>query len=172
MLNEAWTWEHQAVVRARPVCGDSLLAESFQQIRKEALARRRDKEKLRDEVFNMRERMRQEHLKPDPGLFDIKQDRGGIVDIEFLVQYLVLLQSNEYNELAKWTDNVRILQTLAETKIIDNDTAHFLKEAYLTYRLTAHRLSLQEKPAKVEASRFADFREQVIKIWNAFLPAS
>jgi len=113
--------------------------------------------------------MRQEHLKPDPDLFDIKQDRGGIVDIEFLVQYLVLLQSNEYNELAKWTDNVRILQTLAETKIIDNDTAHFLKEAYLTYRLTAHRLSLQEKPAKVEVSRFADLREQVIKIWDTLI---
>ena len=172
MLNDAWTWEHQAIVRARPVCGDIVIAERFQQIRKEALARRRDKEKLRDEVINMRERMRKEHLKPDPGLFDIKQDTGGIVDIEFLVQYLVLLKSNEYNKLAKWTDNVRILQTLAETKIIDNYTAHFLKEAYLTYRLTAHRLSLQEKPAIVEASRFSDIRKQVIKIWNAFLEAS
>jgi glutamate-ammonia-ligase adenylyltransferase len=64
---------------------------------------------------------------------------------------------------------VRILQSLAETKIIDDYTAHFLKEAYLTYRLTAHRLSLQEKPAKVEASRFDSLREQVIKIWKAFL---
>ncbi|MDQ1329864.1 MAG: [glutamine synthetase] adenylyltransferase / [glutamine synthetase]-adenylyl-L-tyrosine, partial [Thermodesulfobacteriota bacterium] len=171
MLNEAWTWEHQAIVRARPVCGDSALAEKFQQIRKEALARRRDKEKLRDEVIKMREKMRKEHLKPDPGLFDIKQDSGGIVDIEFLVQYLVLLESNKHIELAKWTDNVRILQTLAETNIIDNYTAHFLKEAYLSYRLTAHRLSLQEKPAKVEASRFADLRKEVVKIWNAFLPA-
>ncbi len=169
LLNEAWTWEHQAIVRARPVCGDSVLAERFQQIRKEVLARYRDKEKLRDEVINMRERMRKEHLKPEKGVFDLKQDIGGIVDIEFVVQYLVLLKSSENIELTKWTDNVRILQSLAETKIIDDYTAHFLKEAYLTYRLTAHRLSLQEKPAKVEASRFADLREQVIKIWDTLI---
>ncbi|RPH50894.1 MAG: bifunctional [glutamate--ammonia ligase]-adenylyl-L-tyrosine phosphorylase/[glutamate--ammonia-ligase] adenylyltransferase [Desulfobacteraceae bacterium] len=169
MLNAAWTWEHQAIVRARPVCGDSALAGRFEQIRREALSRLRDREKLRDEVINMREKMRKEHLKPDPDLFDIKQDTGGIVDIEFLVQYLVLLKSNKHNELTKWTDNVRILQTLAETKIIDNYTAHFLKEAYLTYRLTAHRLSLQEKPAKVEASRFSNLREQVINIWDRLI---
>ncbi len=169
LLNEAWTWEHQAIVRARPVCGDIVLAERFQEIRKEALSRHRDKEKLLDEVITMRERMRKEHLKPEKGVFDLKQDAGGIVDIEFLVQYLVLLKSSEYIELTKWTDNVRILQTLAETKIIDNYTAHFLKEAYLTYRLTAHRLSLQEKPAKVEASRFTDLKEQVIKIWDTLI---
>ncbi len=169
LLNEAWTWEHQAIVRARPVCGDIVLAERFQQIRKEALARHRDKEKLRDEVITMRERMRKEHLKHEKGAFDLKQDAGGIVDIEFLVQYLVLLKSSEYIELTRWTDNVRILQTLAETKIIDDYTAHFLKEAYLTYRLNAHRLSLQEKPAKVEASRFTDLREQVVKIWDTLI---
>jgi glutamate-ammonia-ligase adenylyltransferase len=171
MLNEAWTWEHQAVVKARPICGDGILAEKFQQIRREALSRPRDKKKLRNEVLTMREKMRKEHLKPDPELFDLKQDRGGMVDIEFLVQYLVLLESNKHTELTKWTDNVRILQTLAESDIIDNYTAHFLKEAYLSYRLTAHRLSLQEKSAKVEAGRFRDIREHVIKIWNAFLPA-
>ncbi len=169
MLNEAWTWEHQAVVRARPVSGDDALSERFQQIRQEALARPRDKDKLKDEVLTMRERMRKEHLKAEPGVFDLKQDIGGIVDIEFLVQYLVLLKSSGHIELTKWTDNVRILQTLAETKIIDGDTAHFLKEAYLTYRLTAHRLSLQEKAAKVEDSRFIEIRERVKKIWDLLL---
>jgi [glutamine synthetase] adenylyltransferase / [glutamine synthetase]-adenylyl-L-tyrosine phosphorylase len=169
LMNEAWTWEHQAIVRARPVCGDAALAVRFEQIRKEALACRRDGERLRDEVVNMRERMRKEHLKPEKGVFDLKQDSGGIVDIEFIVQYLVLLKSADHIELTRWTDNVRILQTLAETKIIDDYTAHFLKEAYLTYRLTAHRLSLQEKPAKVEASRFSDLRKQVIKIRNALI---
>jgi len=169
LLNEAWTWEHQAIVRARPVCGDNALAERFQQIRKEVLACSRDKEKLRDEVITMRERMRKEHLKPENGIFDLKQDTGGIVDIEFIVQYLVLLKSGENIELTRWTDNVRILQSLAETKIIDDYTAHFLKEAYLTYRLNAHRLSLQEKSAKVEASRFGDLREKVIKIWDRLI---
>ncbi|MBU1181883.1 MAG: bifunctional [glutamate--ammonia ligase]-adenylyl-L-tyrosine phosphorylase/[glutamate--ammonia-ligase] adenylyltransferase [Proteobacteria bacterium] len=169
LLSEAWTWEHQAIVRARPVCGDSILAERFQQIRKEALARHRDKEKLRDEVITMRDRMRKEHLKPEKGVFDLKQDTGGIVDIEFLVQYLVLLKSSEHIELTKWTDNVRILQTLAETKIIDDYTAHFLKEAYLTYRLTAHRLSLQEKPARIEDGRFKELQDKVTKIWDTLI---
>lgn len=169
MLNEAWTWEHQAIVRARPVSGDNALAERFLQIRHEALARSRDKHKLRDEVTTMRERMRKEHLKAERGVFDLKQDVGGIVDIEFLVQYLVLLKSSEYNELTKWTDNVRILQTLSETKIIDDNSANFLKEAYLTYRLTAHRLSLQEKPAKVEEARFSEIREKVKEIWDTLI---
>jgi glutamate-ammonia-ligase adenylyltransferase len=169
LLNEAWTWEQQAIVRARPVYGDADLAARFEQIRKEALARRRDGGKLKNEVVSMRERMRKEHLKPEKGVFDIKQDTGGIVDIEFIVQYLVLLKSVDHIELTRWTDNVRILQSLAETKIIDDYTAHFLKEAYLTYRLTAHRLSLQEKPAKVEASRFSSLREKTIRIWNTFL---
>jgi len=169
LLNEAWTWEHQAIVRARPICGDADLAARFEQIRKEALARRRDRGRLKDEVVSMREKMRKEHLKPENGIFDIKQDTGGIVDIEFIVQYLVLLKSVDNIELTGWTDNVRILQTLAETKIIDDYTAHFLKEAYLTYRLTAHRLSLQEKPAKVEASRFSDLRKHVIKTWNILI---
>lgn len=169
MLNEAWTWEHQAIVRARPVSGDNALAERFQQIRQEALARPRDKHKLRDEVLTMRERMRKERLRAEQDVFDLKQDAGGIVDIEFLVQYLVLLKSSRHSELTKWTDNVRILQTLAETKIIDDKTAHFLKEAYLTYRLTAHRLSLQEKPAKVEETRFSNIREQVKEIWKSLI---
>lgn len=169
MLNDAWTWEHQAIVRARPVSGDNALAERFQQIRQEVLSRPRDKDKLRKEVIEMRERMRKEHLKAEEGMFDIKQDVGGVVDIEFLVQYLVLLKSSEFSELTKWSDNVRILQTLAETKIIDDKTAHFLKEAYLTYRLTSHRMSLQEKPAKVEEARYSETREQVKKIWNSLL---
>ncbi|MBU1056608.1 MAG: bifunctional [glutamate--ammonia ligase]-adenylyl-L-tyrosine phosphorylase/[glutamate--ammonia-ligase] adenylyltransferase [Proteobacteria bacterium] len=169
MLNESWTWEHQAIVRARHVGGDNSLAERFQQIRQEVLSRPRDKEKLRKEVTEMRERMRKEHLKVEEGMFDLKQDTGGIVDIEFLVQYLVLLKSSEFIELTKWTDNVRILQTLAETKIIDENTAHFLKEAYLTYRLTSHRLGLQEKAAKVEESLFTDIREQVKTIWDSLI---
>jgi glutamate-ammonia-ligase adenylyltransferase len=169
MLNEAWTWEHQAIVRARPVCGDKVLAERFLQIRQQTLSTPRNNDKLRLEVINMRDRMRKEHLKPEKGVFDLKQDIGGIVDIEFLVQYLVLLKSSEHIELTKWTDNVRILQTLAETKIIDDYTAHFLKEAYLTYRLTAHRLSLQEKPARIEDGRFRELQKKVTKIWDTLI---
>jgi len=168
-VEKAWTWEHQALVKARAVSGDINLARYFEQIRKEVLTLSRSKTRLQQEVRDMRERMRKELLSPEPGFFDLKQDKGGMVDIEFIVQYLVLLKSSEYNELARWTDIVRLLETLIETKIVDDSTARFLKEAYLEYRASAHSLSLQKKPAKVPDSEFIDLRENVKKIWKIFL---
>jgi glutamate-ammonia-ligase adenylyltransferase len=167
--NSAWTWEHQALIKARPILGDSLLTSHFEKTRREVLARRRKKSGLQEEVVNMRERMRKELLKPEAGVFDLKQDRGGMVDIEFLVQYLVLLKSYEYRALLRWTDNVRLIQTLISTGAIDEYTAHLLKHAYLIYRAAAHQLSLQEKPAKVPQEKFSHLRSRVEKIWNAFL---
>lgn len=114
----------------------------------------------------MRERMRKELSSPDPKLFDLKQDTGGIVDIEFLVQYLVLLKSSEYQELLKWTDIVRLLETLKETGIINDRVAHILKVAYLTYRSAVHQFSLQEKPAKASENKFLGMRENVRQIWK------
>jgi glutamate-ammonia-ligase adenylyltransferase len=114
----------------------------------------------------MRERMRKELSSKDPGLFDLKQDTGGIVDIEFLVQYLVLLKSCEYKELLKWTDIVRLLETLKETNIINDQVAHILKVAYLTYRSAVHQFSLQEKPAKAPETKFRGMRENVRQIWK------
>ena len=168
-VEKAWTWEHQALIKARAVSGDSRVTERFAQIRIEVLARPRSKSKLRKEVKNMRERMRKELLKRIQGSFDLKQDKGGIVDIEFIVQYLVLLKSNEYAELLNWTDNVRLLQTLAETGIIDEYTAYFLREAYLIYRAAAHKLSLQEKSPIVPEDKFGDLRKKVKEIWNYFM---
>jgi glutamate-ammonia-ligase adenylyltransferase len=117
----------------------------------------------------MRQRMRQELLKPEAGIFDLKQDTGGMVDIEFLVQYLVLLKSHEYPALLQWTDNVRLIQTLITTGAIDEYTAHILKHAYLIYRAAAHQASLQEKPARAPEEKFSHLRIRVKKIWNTFL---
>jgi [glutamine synthetase] adenylyltransferase / [glutamine synthetase]-adenylyl-L-tyrosine phosphorylase len=164
--NKAWTWEHQALIKARPVSGDINMAKRFEQIRNEILARPRIKSQLKKDVIDMRERMRKELSSPDPKLFDLKQDTGGIVDIEFLVQYLVLLRSCEYKELLKWTDIVRLLETLQETGIINDQVAHFLKIAYLTYRSAVHQLSLQEKPAKAPEAKFRGMRENVGQIWK------
>jgi glutamate-ammonia-ligase adenylyltransferase len=164
--NKAWTWEHQALIKARPISGDINMAKRFEQIRNEVLARPRIKTQLKQDVLDMRERMRKELSSPDPKLFDLKQDTGGIVDIEFLVQYLVLLRSCEYKELLRWTDIVRLLETLKETGIINNHVAHILKVAYLTYRSAVHQLSLQEKPAKVPESKFRGLRENVGQIWK------
>jgi glutamate-ammonia-ligase adenylyltransferase len=165
-MNKAWTWEHQAIIKARPISGDIRMAERFEQIRKQVLTRPRNMSTLKQEVVDMRDRMRRELSSPDPEIFDLKQGRGGIVDIEFLVQYLVLLNASEYSELTRWTDTVRLLETLNQTGIIDADIALVLKEAYLTYRADVHQLNLQEKPAKVPENKFRDLREKVEKIWD------
>ena len=168
-LEEAWTWEHQALIRARPVCGDVVLADRFKTIRKNVLARRRSRGKLTAEVAKMRERMRKELLKPEKGILDLKQAPGAMVDIEFLVQFLVLLHSHKYSGLIKWTDNVRLIQALIETGAMDEYTAHVLKHAYLIYRAASHQLSLQEKPAKIPRKDFSLLQQRVKEIWQAFI---
>ncbi|NNK85389.1 MAG: bifunctional [glutamate--ammonia ligase]-adenylyl-L-tyrosine phosphorylase/[glutamate--ammonia-ligase] adenylyltransferase [Desulfobacterales bacterium] len=165
----AWTWEHQALARARAICGDIHLMEHFNQVQKKVLLLPRDKTKLQGEVCDMRERIRKEGLMPKPGIFNIKQGRGGIVDIEFLVQYLVLLNSNKYPELLKFTDNVRQIQSLNETKVIDEYTANLLRHAYLIFRAVAHRFSLQEKPAEVPEDKFYRLQQKVIEIWKTYM---
>jgi glutamate-ammonia-ligase adenylyltransferase len=145
-----------------------LLADHFLSTRNEVLARQRDKLKLREDVVSMRDRMRKELLKPEAGIFDLKQDIGGMVDIEFLVQYLVLLKSYGHPELLNWTDNVRLLQSLIETRVMDEYTAHVLKHAYLIYRAAAHQLNLQEKSAKVPSEKFDRLRKRVERIWQIF----
>jgi glutamate-ammonia-ligase adenylyltransferase len=168
-LKDAWTWEHQAIVRARPVAGDPALAAQFEAIRDEVIRTPRDPDTLRREVREMRERMRAEHLRAEPGIFDLRQDHGGIVDIEFLVQYLVLLEGQRHPELARWTDNVRLLQTLIQSRILDEESAFMLREAYLIFRAKAHQLSLREAPARVPAVRFTPLRERVRRVWQEIM---
>jgi [glutamine synthetase] adenylyltransferase / [glutamine synthetase]-adenylyl-L-tyrosine phosphorylase len=167
--NQAWSWEHQALIRARSVCGDASVAGRFEEIRSEVLSRSRDPQVLRREVSGMRKRLRQENASRDPKIFDLSQGEGGIVDIEFLVQYLVLKNANTHRELLKWTDNVRLLDTLWATQIIDQETEAILRNAYLTYRLAGHRLSLQEKSPLVEKTEFSDLRNQVSDLWHAYI---
>jgi len=168
-MNKAWTWEHQAIIKARFISGDIQMSKRFEQIRNEVLTRPRTMNRLKEEVVDMRDRMRRELSSHEPEIFDLKQDMGGIVDIEFLVQYLVLLKSSEYNKLTRWTDTVRLLETLNQTGIIEAHTSHLLKVAYLTYRAAVHKLSLQEKPAKVPENKFRSLRKKVEKIWNDFM---
>ncbi len=168
-MESAWTWEHQALIRARAIGGDRRLASRFEEIRKTVLSRSRDPKTLKADVNKMRKRMRNEHLKPESGVFDLKQDYGGIVDIEFLVQYLVLLKAVPYPQLLEWTDNVRLLQELAQTDVIDENTAYLMRKAYLIYRAAAHRLDLQEKPAKVSTDRFSALREHIQTVWARYM---
>jgi glutamate-ammonia-ligase adenylyltransferase len=168
-MEKAWTWEHQALVRARGIFGDPELLNRFEQIRQRVLARPRESRALKKEVSNMRERMRREHGGRKLSEFHLKQDQGGMVDIEFLVQYIILLAAHRYPRILKWTDNVRQIQALAEAGIIGDDMAHRLRMAYLTYRSMAHRLSLQEKPPIVPAEQMKNLRRTIIRFWNQVL---
>ena len=166
---EAWTWEHQALVRARPICGDKALFGRFEDIRRSVLCKKRDRATLLEEITAMREKIRAEHGNKDSTLFHLKQDEGGIIDIEFLVQFLALANAHDHPGITRWTDNVRILETMAEHGIIDGDSAGQLKAAYLSLRAQVHKLNLQEKPPLVTAAEFRDHRSAVLKIRNRYL---
>lgn len=166
---QAWTWEHQALVRARAVSGDVGIVKGFDAIRREVLGRERDREVLRKEVREMRERMRASLGKGGAGEFDLKQSPGGIADIEFMVQYGVLAWAHEFPHLLDFTDNIRLLEGLARDGILSEDDAALLGDAYRAYRARAHRLTLQEQPAVVSDGEFRHFRDGVSRIWGALM---
>ena len=168
---EAWTWEHQALIRARPVGGSPRMAEAFFRIRRQVMRKERDPGRLAREVAEMRERIRKGHgTGAAADAFDLKQGAGGLVDIEFLVQYLVLRHASRRNALTTWTDNVRLIRTLNREGVLDDDTAALLRKAYLTFRSKMHRLSLQQQPAHVPQDRYRALREAVCETWIRLLP--
>jgi glutamate-ammonia-ligase adenylyltransferase len=169
---EAWIWEHQALIRARAIVGDPSLIEGFEGLRRETLGKAREDGELRRAVADMRAKLRRAQGRGAPDLFDLKQDPGGIVDIEFLVQYLVLAHAHHHPEILRWTDNVRLLQSLAETGVLATATAHLLRRTYLIYRAMAHRLNLRELPAQMPVSRFAEPRRFIRRVWQHYFPES
>jgi glutamate-ammonia-ligase adenylyltransferase len=165
---EAWTWEHQALLRARAVGGDLKLREAFEDVRRRTLATAVRIEKLRADVLEMRLRMRKELSLSRSGQFDIKQDAGGIGDIEFLVQYWVLSSAHAHPELLTYSDNIRQLEGLAAAGLVDEATALWLKEAYIGYRTVLHHLSLEAEGERVvSAAPYQATRDQVAEIWRA-----
>ncbi len=141
-LNKAWVWEHQAITRARFVAGDASIGAAFDKIRIEVMAQARDKTKLKLEVQSMREKMRATlHIAAD--IFDIKHSVGGIIDVEFLVQYLVLAYAKQHPQLTNNIGNIALLKLLASLKIIDQHLAENVVLAYRDYRHTQHVLKLQ-----------------------------
>jgi glutamate-ammonia-ligase adenylyltransferase len=164
-LDSAWTWEHQALSRARFVAGDSRVAAAVSELREEILRQPRDEAALAREVLAMREKMR-EHLLPEVGEFHLKQGTGGIVDIEFMVQYAVLAWSHRVPELTRWSDNVRILEVLAREGLFERRACDALTQAYLAYRSAAHQLSLQQQPGTVLQASFEEMRAAVSGKWQ------
>lgn len=164
--SEAWTWEHQALLRARAVAGDIDLCGRFESMRRELLCNHIRRRSLRNDVRDMRERMRTELSLSGGGEFDLKQDAGGIADVEFLVQYLVLSEAGNKPELVQYSDNVRQLESLAGTEVIDAGTAERLRGIYLAYRDRLHRLSLGDDKALVGDDEFEAERESVQAAWR------
>ncbi|MGO0305405.1 bifunctional [glutamate--ammonia ligase]-adenylyl-L-tyrosine phosphorylase/[glutamate--ammonia-ligase] adenylyltransferase [Endozoicomonas acroporae] len=167
---EAWTWEHQALVRARVITGDPTLAQKFADLRSAILSQQRDVNKLRDDVVDMRQKMR-EHLRTTSSsvnsgeVFHLKHDPGGIVDIEFLMQFAVLRYSSQYPSLLKWTDNVRISEELELAGLLKHDDAHQLREAYKTFRFSIHQKALQNEVPEVDNTSGNYLRQAVMTIW-------
>ncbi|HME41230.1 MAG TPA: bifunctional [glutamate--ammonia ligase]-adenylyl-L-tyrosine phosphorylase/[glutamate--ammonia-ligase] adenylyltransferase [Steroidobacteraceae bacterium] len=166
-LKEAWTWEHQALLRARPVAGDESLRRGFDAVRRRVLGTAVHRDTLRTDVMEMRTRMRRELSKAGAGQFDIKQDAGGIADIEFLVQYRVLEAAHAHPELLTYTDNIRQLEGLAAVGVLGAATAQWLTDAYIGYRTVLHHLSLEGQGERVvEAAPYAETRARVVEIWR------
>ncbi|HEV7613083.1 MAG TPA: bifunctional [glutamate--ammonia ligase]-adenylyl-L-tyrosine phosphorylase/[glutamate--ammonia-ligase] adenylyltransferase [Steroidobacteraceae bacterium] len=164
---DAWTWEHQALLRARAVAGDASLREAFESARRRTLREAVHRDTLRSDVMEMRGRMRRELSKAGAGQFDIKQDAGGIADIEFLVQYWVLAAANEHPDLLTCSDNIRQLDGLAQVGVLDRATAQWLTGAYIAYRTVLHHLSLEGQGDRVvEATLYAETRARVLDIWR------
>ena len=167
--NSAWTWEHQALIRARQVYGDEAIAARFDSIRRDILCRQRDNAQLKLDVREMREKMYQHLGSRDDSVFNIKTDPGGITDIEFIAQYLVLRFAPENKALIRWSDNVRIFELMANYDVMPEEESLRLTAAYIMMRDRLHHLSLQDKSGVVPLTEFAAEREFVRARWQHWL---
>jgi glutamate-ammonia-ligase adenylyltransferase len=166
---QAWTWEHQALVRARAVAGPPSLVARFDEIRRQVLSQPRDPGMLRREVCQMRDRMREALDSGKPGWFHIKQGRGGIADIEFMVQYSVMANAQRYPALLRYSDNIRQLDGLEHVGILTSADATLLRDAYRTFRRRSHLLKLQEQSSLIPDSELQNDRQNVIRIWRTLM---
>lgn len=163
---DAWTWEHQALIRARPVAGDADTMAEFATVRRDILGKARDVAQLRSDIIDMRERIRREHDRSDSAFFDLKQGLGGITDIEFMVQYGVLRWAHLYNELLEFSDNLRLLERLTGLGLMPAPMGTVLHDAYFALRAAVHRSALQEIEGLVEDTKFRQHRDAVAAAWR------
>ena len=161
----AWTWEHQALVRARAIAGAPRLRQAFEEVRREILCQPRDDAKLKRDVVEMRARMAAGHPLPEQG-FHLKHSRGGIVDIEFMVQYWVLRWAHAYPVLTHHTDNISILEALHAHGLLETTQLELLGKAYRRYLSMEHRLKLAERGSVTELATLGELPQAVRRIWD------
>ncbi len=164
--NKAWPWEHQALTRARYAAGDQLLGEKFERLRTEVLCARRDLATLKSAVVAMRTKMLEAHPNRS-GLFDLKHDRGGLVDVEFIVQFLVLGHACEHKGLTGNIGNLALLKLSARLGLVPEPLALGAFEAYREFRRLQHMLRLQgEKYARVPRETVSGAVDAVVALWE------
>ena len=164
-FESAWSWEHQALTRARFIAGDPALGEKFERIREDVLRLPRDKQTLRAEVIHMRDKMSAAHTGKSP-LFDLKHDSGGLIDVEFLVQYLVLGYAHEHAELTGNLGNIALLGIAAKLGLIPTDLATACADSYRKLRQYQHRHRLNEQPSRIPQPEASALREPVQALWE------
>ena len=165
---QAWIWEKQALVRARIIHAPLELRRLFRHMRREVLRQPRTQAVLQQEILSMRHRM-QEYMKRRGTGFDLKNDAGGMIDIEFIIQYVVLYWAAQYGILTRYMDTARLCSTAEEVGALSAEQATFLRLAYLTYRERSHRLALQNLLPVVSANEYDDLRTKVREIWEKLL---
>jgi glutamate-ammonia-ligase adenylyltransferase len=163
----AWVWEHQALTRARYCAGDPALGEAFERIRGQILGRERNPAELSASIVEMREKLHAAHPNKS-GLFDVKHDRGGMIDIEFSVQFLVLAHARRFADLTGNLGNIALLKMAAAHGLIPHPLAERCRDAYREFRRVQHALRLNgAKYARVPAEQLATHAAAVRELWAA-----
>ena len=166
--NTAWTWEHQAMTRARFVLGDDALRRRFDAIRKSVITAPRHAQDLKQEIISMRNRVRAAH--PVRGEhFDVKHSPGGMIDVEFVMQYLVLCHAASHDELTANTGNIALLETAEIIGLLPHGIGHAAASAYRELRRVQHRARLNEEPTHVDPSELTAQRDAGLALWNTVL---
>ena len=169
LQNKAWVWEHQAFVRVRAVTGDAQSVEAFNQFKASFLQQERDIAEIRKEVVDMRQKMMNELDKSCDTVFDLKQGQGGIVDIEFMMQFLVLSYAYSYPKLCEYSDNLRILEVASSVGLLSPAESESLLDAYKTYRSKYHRVALQNEKPLVSHDCYLPQRKAVQTVWQKLM---
>ncbi len=163
---DAWIWEHQALLRSRAIAGSPDVCREFEAIRTDVLVNHVERANLKEAVEKMRDRMRRELSESEAGTFDLKQDAGGLADIEFLIDYWVLASADAHPDLVRYPDNIRQLEQLEAAGLIAAERAAGLKAAYIALRGRLHELALNDAPRVVDESEFADERAWIRGLWH------
>ncbi|MGH8636835.1 MAG: bifunctional [glutamate--ammonia ligase]-adenylyl-L-tyrosine phosphorylase/[glutamate--ammonia-ligase] adenylyltransferase, partial [Burkholderiales bacterium] len=170
--DKAWVWEHQALTRARHVAGDAAIGQRFEALRSDILREVRERDELRREIIAMRSKMLDAHPNTS-ALFDLKHDRGGIIDVEFIVQYLVLAHSAQHADLTANAGNLALIMRAAALGLIPYPDAQAVHAAYRRYRQLQHALRLRgDRYARVDPATVAVEMGSVQRLWDlVFAPA-